>query len=69
MRQCGSQTLKLSRVSADGVTLILRCAECEAAWLPAGEQRWRAYLGADDLDAPGELAFYCPECAEREFSD
>jgi hypothetical protein len=35
--------------------------------LPADEERWRAYLGGDDLDAPAELIFYCPDCAEREF--
>jgi hypothetical protein len=35
-------------------------AECGEVWLPADEDRWRAYL-----DAGGEL--YCPECAEREF--
>jgi hypothetical protein len=28
------------------VALISRCAECEAAWLPADEERWRAYLGS-----------------------
>ena len=51
----------------EGVALIPRCAECEAAWLPADEERWRAYLGSDDLDEPAELVFYCPACAEREF--
>jgi hypothetical protein len=35
--------------------------------LPADEERWRAYLGRDDLDEPGEVVSYCPECAEREF--
>ena len=52
--------------SAD-VALIPACAECEEVWLPADEERWRAYFGGDDLDGPAELAFYCPECAEREF--
>jgi hypothetical protein len=51
----------------EGVALIPRCAECEAAWLPADEERWRAHLGGDDLDEPAELVFYCPACAEREF--
>jgi Zn finger protein HypA/HybF involved in hydrogenase expression len=23
--------------------------------------------GGDELEEPAELAFYCPECAEREF--
>ena len=55
-------------MDAQQVAPIPRCAECEAVWLPAAdEQRWRAYLGNDDLDEPGELVFYCPECAEREF--
>jgi hypothetical protein len=30
-------------------------------------ERWRAYHVGDDLDEPAELAFFCPECAEREF--
>jgi hypothetical protein len=30
--------------------------------LPTDEERWLAYLDTD-----GELVFYCPECAEREF--
>ena len=51
-----------------GVALIPRCTECEAAWLPADEERWRAYHAGDDLDEPAELLFYCPDCAEREFS-
>jgi hypothetical protein len=34
--------------------------------MPAGdESRWEAYLTDDE---PPELAFYCPECARREFS-
>ena len=46
------------------VALIPKCAECQAVWLPADEERWRAYLTDDD---PPELAFYCPECARQEF--
>lgn len=42
---------------AEQVALIPRCAECEAVWLPADEERWRAFLGSDDLDEPGELFF------------
>jgi hypothetical protein len=30
----------------------------------ADDERWRAYLTDDE---PQELAFYCPDCAEREF--
>ena len=54
-------------MSADQVALIPRWAECEAHWLPADEERWPAYLGSDDLDEPPDLAFYCSDCAEREF--
>ena len=52
------------------VDLIPKCAECEAHWLSAGEERWRDYLGVDeDLDEPAELDYYCRRCAEREFGD
>jgi hypothetical protein len=46
------------------VALIPKCAECEAVWLPADEERWQAYLTDDE---PAELASYCPACAEAEF--
>jgi hypothetical protein len=42
------------------------CAECEAGWLPDDDERCLAYLTDDE---PAELAFYCPDCAEREFGD
>jgi hypothetical protein len=58
--------LDLRPVSAERVAPIHRCAECEAYWLPADEDRWSAYLTDDE---PPELAFFCPKCAEREFSD
>ena len=51
-------------LSAEQVALISRCAECLEVWLPADEERWRAYFDTDD-----ELVFYCKECAEREFGD
>ena len=55
-------------MQVDGVALIPSCAECEARWLPADSERWRAYLGCDEhLEEPAEVVFYCPECAEREF--
>jgi hypothetical protein len=54
-------------MSAGSVASIPHCAECDAEWLPAEEERWRAYLGGEDLDAPAEVVFYCSECAEREF--
>lgn len=49
--------------------MIPRCAGCEAAWLPADEERWRANLGGDDLDEPAEVIFYCRGCAERDFAN
>jgi hypothetical protein len=52
-------------VSADQVALIVHCAECAALWLPGQtDERWSAYLTDDE---PPELAFYCPDCAGREF--
>lgn len=45
------------------VGLIPACVECGDAWLP-DDQCWRAYLDTDD-----EIAFYCAECAEREFGE
>jgi hypothetical protein len=47
-------------MDAQQVALIPTCTECEARWLPADEERWRAYLTDDELP---ELAFFCPECA------
>jgi hypothetical protein len=55
-------------MSAEGDVLVLKCAECGAAWLPTDEARWSAYLGGDDLDESGEVIWYCPGCAEREFA-
>jgi hypothetical protein len=50
-------------VSAEPVALIPQCEECHRVWLPADEDRWRAYLTID------EIAFYCLDCADREFDD
>ncbi len=55
---------RLLRVSAESVTLIPSCVECDARWLAADEKRWRAYLTDDE---PPEVVSYCPDCAEREF--
>jgi hypothetical protein len=51
-------------VSAESVTLIPECVGCEVPWLPADEERWSAHLTDDE---PPEIAFFCPDCAEREF--
>ena len=56
-------------MQAKSGALIPECAECERPWLPADEERWRAYLGGDDLHKPGEVVFMCPDCAKREFGD
>jgi hypothetical protein len=52
-------------VDAQQVALIPECVECEIPWLPTDEERWRAYLTDDE---PPEVAFFCAECAEREFA-
>ena len=43
----------------------LVCCECGAV---SGDRAggWEAYLTSDE---PTEAAVFCPECAEREFSD
>jgi hypothetical protein len=51
-------------MSAERVALIPQCVECLERWLPGDQERWRAYLDCD-----GDVVFYCPECAEREFRD
>jgi hypothetical protein len=51
-------------VGTESVALIPHCAECEAHWLPADDECWSAYHTENE---PPELAFYCPDCAEREF--
>ncbi len=57
-------------MSAEGVALIPTCQECQAAWLPADDERWRAYLGCDEnVDEVAEVFFYWPACAEREFKN
>ena len=47
----------------------MRCQECRCVSRTA--PGWIAKLVDDDEEAPDEnpcLAFYCPVCAEREFS-
>jgi hypothetical protein len=38
-------------MALEHVVLIPSSAECEAVWLPADEERWRAYL--TDGEPPG----------------
>lgn len=47
-------------MSAEQVALIPQCIECQGVWLPADEDRWRAYLDIDD-----KVVFYCAECVSR----
>jgi hypothetical protein len=56
--------LESCSVSAEQVALVPQCTECGEVWLPADEDRWRAYLDTDH-----ELVFYCPECASGEFDE
>jgi hypothetical protein len=51
-------------MSAEQVALIARCIECGDLWVPADDERWRAYLDTDD-----KLVFYYSECAGREFGE
>jgi hypothetical protein len=51
-------------VRASQVALIPRRTECGARWLRADEERWQAWL---TCDGPPELAFFWPECGDREF--
>jgi hypothetical protein len=45
----------------EGGLRIQTTAEADARCIAdALDQRWHAYLGSDDLDAPAELVFYCP---------
>jgi hypothetical protein len=53
-------------VSAERVALIPECFGCERRWMPADEERWRAYLTDDE---PPEIVFFCGRCSEREFEE
>jgi hypothetical protein len=46
--------LRLGAMPVERVALIVHCAECDALWLPADEERWSAYLTDDE---PPELVF------------
>jgi hypothetical protein len=41
------------------VAIILRCLECETYWLPADEERWRAYLTDDEPEGFQNLGSRC----------
>ena len=61
---------RLGAVSAERVALVPECVECGAIWLPADEERWRL-VRVDLYESVAvnfyELAWYCRDCAEREF--
>jgi hypothetical protein len=47
--------------------LELRCTECRASSGP-DTSGWRGYRWDEPYtDDPPAVAFYCPDCAEREF--
>jgi hypothetical protein len=52
-------------VSAEPVAPILQRELCRRVWVPADNDRWRAYPTDDE----GELVFFCPVCVVREFDD
>jgi hypothetical protein len=52
-------------VSAERVALTPQCTECGRVWMPNDEERWSAYWVGDGPEEA--LAFFCPDCAEREF--
>lgn len=51
-------------MNVESAVLTPECVECGARWLPADEEHWLAWLTCDE---PPEIAFYCPDCGEREF--
>ena len=47
---------------------VLACVECPRV-SSASARGWKAYrTDEDEFDEAPKLAFYCPECARREFS-
>jgi hypothetical protein len=49
---------------------MLNCEECATQPATVEEAlRWRAYLVAVVEDEGGEVAVYCPECADRKFGE
>jgi hypothetical protein len=54
-------------MASESVVLTPVCVECQRVWQPSDREHSEAYLACVTDDEPPELAFYCPECAEREF--
>jgi hypothetical protein len=55
------------KMAAENVVLTPECAECHRVWLPSDREHREAYLAYLPDEEPPELAFYCPDCAERGF--
>ena len=55
----------IAAVSAEQIARIAQCEECLEVWLPGYAGRWHAYWIDEGPDE--RLAFWCPECTEREF--
>jgi len=47
---------------AEQVVMTPTCSEWKAVWLPADEERWRAYLDSDD-----EVQFFCESCGNTRY--
>jgi uncharacterized protein YlaI len=54
--------------TANGEVHVLACAECPRV-SSATAAGWRGYRSDDPETEPPRLAFFCPECARREFGD
>jgi hypothetical protein len=53
--------------TAIGEVHVLPCAECPRV-SSVTARGWKAYRTDDlELDEPPALAFYCPDCARKEF--
>jgi hypothetical protein len=52
-------------MSVDPVAPILQRELCRRVWVAGDKDRWLAYPTHDE----GELFFFCPVCAAREFDD
>jgi hypothetical protein len=56
-------------MSVGEVAITPRCAECGDAGSPTTIARWQAHRIDIEPDDEPAIAFWCRECAEREFDD
>jgi hypothetical protein len=54
-------------MAAENAVLTPECVECQRVWQPSDHEHWEAYPAYVSDDEPPEVAFFCPDCAEREF--